>query len=289
MKKISIFLALVLLCGACLAGCNFLGGDKQDDAKHIYFGEYPQSVKADGVTVATEADERGYFLGSDGAYYAAVTAAPCWSEYKFSTGAAITGGEVYYFKVEPIRWRVLSENEDGTALLLCDSILANGAFDLEDNDYENSDLRVWLNAVFYLNAFDSEERMSILTVTVDNSAASTGAEDNPYACEDTEDKVFLLSVAEVTGKTYGFSADPTKSDAVRRKQTTDYARASGVWMSEEEDYYGGGYWLLRSPRHHASTFVCGVRPVGSVDYYDVDYGYSGIAPVVKIQMPVEAE
>lgn len=283
MKKISIFLALVLLCGIFLSAC----GGRADDAKYIYFGEFPQSIKADDVTITSTVDERGYALGSDGAYYAEVTAAPCWDAYKFTTDAPVTAGTVYYFKVEPIRWRVLAEEEDGTALLLCDSIIANGFFDLDDNNYANSDLRAWLNGVFYLAAFDSTEQAEIKTVTLDNSAASTGVTANPYACEDTEDKVFLLSVAEVTNKAYGLASAPDKKDKSRRKQTTDYARATGAWMSEEKDVYGVGYWLLRSPRYHDSAFACGVRSAGSVDYYDVNYGYSGIAPAVKIQLPTE--
>lgn len=43
----------------------------------IYFGEYPQKIKAEGVTVdEAQRDARGYYFGSDNAYYAKVIAAP---------------------------------------------------------------------------------------------------------------------------------------------------------------------------------------------------------------------
>lgn len=46
------------------------------EGDYIYFGEYPQTIKEDNVVISTEQDSRGYFLGSDGAYYAKVVASP---------------------------------------------------------------------------------------------------------------------------------------------------------------------------------------------------------------------
>ena len=39
---------------------------------------------------------------------------------------------------------------------------------------------------------------------MDNSAESTGTSGNPSACEDTQDKVYLLSYKDVNNKEYGF-------------------------------------------------------------------------------------
>lgn len=77
--------------------------------------------------MGTDTDSRGYFLGSDGAYYAKVAAAPYEGGYEFSNMSAVTSGNTYYFKVEPIKWRILSES-NGTALIVCESIIANGHF-----------------------------------------------------------------------------------------------------------------------------------------------------------------
>ena len=77
---------------------------------YIYFGEYPKTIKADNVTIDLNSqDSRGYYLGSDGCYYAAVTADPFNENYTFTNNAAVVSGTVYYFKVQPIKWKILSK------------------------------------------------------------------------------------------------------------------------------------------------------------------------------------
>ena len=49
---------------------------KKEERKILYFGEYPQTIKADDVTIKDEVDKRGYYLGSDGAYYDKIVATP---------------------------------------------------------------------------------------------------------------------------------------------------------------------------------------------------------------------
>lgn len=85
---------------------------------------------------------------------------------------------------------------------------------------------------------------------MDNSAASTTDfgnnldEATKYACEDTKDKIFLLSMKEATS--YGF---PTYNrygvGNARIRKPTDYAKANhALWTST--DGYGGDWWS-RSP------------------------------------------
>ena len=251
---------------------------------YIYFGEYPQTLKADNVTVASTPDDvSGYYLGSDGERYAKVTAAPYGSGYKFSNGTSVTDGTTYYFKVEPILWRVIAKSND-SAIILCDSIIANNAFDGSSNNYEESDIRVWLQDEFYEKAFDDEEIGRIMTTLVDNSVASTGYSPNSYVCEDTEDEVFLLSYDEVTDSAYGFN------DATDRQMlTSDYSRATGAYMSTESLYYGNGWWWLRSPYDFYSLsvrYVCDYGDVSSYDYY-YNGAYSadgGVVPALQIAL-----
>ena len=266
------------------------------DGDYIYFGEYPQTIKADDVTITSTTDSRGYYLGSDGNYYAKVTARPFDMNkgYTFSTGTTITYGSVYYFKVEPIRWRILSEG-NGVALILCDSIISNVAYQpdyIQDrttheyyttannapegtyaDNYKYSNIRKWLNSTFYETAFSSLESLLILTTEVDNSAKSTNPYGqatywdngvNKYACENTNDKIFLLSVEEATNAEYGFASFDTY-DTARRMLTSDYSRATGAWMNTSSDYYGMGYCPLRSP--HCWD--------GFVTYVLCDNGYIG--------------
>lgn len=259
---------------------------------YIYFGEYPQTLKADNVTITATTDSRGYYLGSDNAYYTKVTADPYGNGYTFSDGSTVTDGTVYYFKVEPILWRILSQNDD-TALILCDSIIANKAFDAYNdgnysNNYAESDIRAWLNAEFYNTAFTALEQELILTTTVDNSVASTGYNPNLYACENTNDKVFLLNYAEVTNSAYGFVSSYSTYDNARQMQTSDYSRAKGAYMDTSTDYYGNGYWWLRSPSFFNSFNARYIFDDGYVDNYysydDVSSTSFGVVPALQIRL-----
>ena len=252
------------------------------DGDYIYFGEYPQTIKADSVTITSYIDSRGYYLGSDGYYYAMISANPFSKDntYKFSTGKTITDGKIYYFKVEPIRWRILSE-ENGEAFLLCDSVIAKLGFDSASNNYADSDIRAWLNATFYETAFTSLQQTIILTTEVDNSVESTAYENNPYACENTSDKIFLLSFAEITNSSYGFSSDKKEADVARRMLCSDYAKATGVAVNLN---YGSANWWLRSPSieyWYRGSLVStnGVYSVTIV--HDTCYG---VVPALKITL-----
>lgn len=73
------------------------------------------------------------------------------------------------------------------------------------NNYAKSTIRAWLNNEFYKGSFRSEElRKRILNTEVDNSLASTMDETNENVCENTFDKVFLLSLKEVKDNKLSF-------------------------------------------------------------------------------------
>ena len=271
-------------------------GDAQGE--YILFGEYPQTIKSSDVTVGDVADEDGYYLGSDGERYAKVVADPhpySSSGYTFSDGSAVTRGNTYYFKVEPIRWRILSES-DGSAFILADGIIANKAYDAgNDNNYKNSDIRAWLNGEFLNSAFGEVAQSLIETTEVDNSASSTGNSSNQFACENTFDKVFLLSCREVVNSDYGFSSDDVDYDTARWMTVSDYARSTGAYMDTSISYFGCGDWWLRSPYEYynyngtyRSYYARLVNRYGSAyysDYYDYVYNDSnGVVPALNITL-----
>ncbi len=280
-------------------------GTPNENGDYIFFGEYPQTIKADDVTITTTTDSRGYYLGSDGNYYAAVTATPYTSGYTFTNNATIVSGTVYYFKVDPIRWRILSIDGE-TAFILCDSVIADMAYQSDYtydrstdkyyttangapdgtyvNNYKYSDVRAWLNSTFYKTAFTELQREIILTTTVDNSAYSTGYSSNPNVCEDTEDKIFLLSCRDVTNSAYGFSFSRYEYDIARRMQASDYSRAMGVYMSTSSSYYGNAYWWLRSPNFNYTFLALVVSDDGYVhDGHNNSYS-SGVVPALQIRL-----
>ena len=264
------------------------------EGDRIYFGSYPQSLKADDVKITANQDSHGYYLGSDGCYYAAVKAFPNESRYRFSTGEAITRGAIYYFKVEPIKWRVLSESS-GIAFIVCDGIIANHIFAKNNiNNYAESEIRRWLNNEFYNTAFDPLQQGLIETTNVDNSFVSTIPDrstekwkirKNRYACENTFDKVFLLSMQEATSAQYGFAATGV-SDSAKHRQTSDYSRATGAWMMIINNACNGqGWWWLRSPAHDLEFNVPGICYDGSAyDRYSVRNTNFGVVPALRIKL-----
>ena len=124
---------------------------------------------------------------------------------------------------------------------------------------------------------------------MDNSVYSTGYSSNPYACENTNDKIFLLSYREVTNSAYGFASNSSTYDTARRMQTSDYSRASGVWM-----YYGNGCWWLRSPNNSSSYdarigsyggFVSEGSNDGSADSdHYIKNSIDGVVPALRIRL-----
>ena len=254
--------------------------DKQylRDGDYIYLGEYPQSLKKSNVTVGDTADSRGYYLGSDNCYYARLIASPCQSGYRFSNDAIIDSKSTYYFKVEPIKWRVVSES-NGYATLLCESIIESSRYDDASNSYKDSEIRAYLNGTLLNAAFSALESGILQTVTVDNSLASTGYTSNANVCENTSDKVFLLSYSEALG---------LSSNSARIKSVSDYARASGAWISTIElgDNYGRGMWMLRTPNDTYAHFIRACSYNGEITDggTNVSSTFFGVAPAIKIKL-----
>lgn len=85
------------------------------DKKSVEYGYYPQTLKASDVTILDETKPetdgifKGYYKGSDGCYYAKLTATLHNNEESVTVnGKTMINGETYYFKVEPILWDYIS-------------------------------------------------------------------------------------------------------------------------------------------------------------------------------------
>ena len=156
-------------------------------------------------------------------------------------------------KKQPIKWRVLSVN-GSDAFLLADQNLDAKPYNEEYTDvtWATCTLRTWLNDTFLNTAFTSAEQAAIKNTSVVN-------DDNPYhgteGGENTTDKVYLLSIAEVSNTAYGFNGDFQTSSETREAKNTAYAKECGALESE-----GGCWWWLRSPG-------LGSKGASSVYYY----------------------
>ncbi len=283
-------------------------GNFDPNGDWVYFGSYPKTYQPDTSVITTTQDENGYYLGTDGEKYAKVSANPHSPSCAFNDGTTIVEGTEYYFKVEPIKWRIL-KTENGKALLLCEDIIDAHAFNVEgrnltlnettiyENNYKYSDIRAWLNGYgqeegntkgedwstggFLQTAFTTEEQDFILTTEVDNSVSTAVNSSKEYICENTNDKVFLMSCKEMRNKDYGFISSFSTQNTERRKQTTDYARANSVWYYTEDDsLYNGNYWL-RSPGSSYRA-VYRVDCFGKIEYIASVRNSYGVVPALYI-------
>ncbi len=285
---------------------------------YLYFGSWPQSVKPSSVTVDentyTKIGSRTYYLGSDGEYYTKCVASirnsnGNLSQY-FRNGTKIVSGSTYYFKLEPIKWRVLTNNynNSGKALLLSEMIIDGSVYANSSGvNYKNSSVRSYLNSTFLNRAFTTEARNSIAVTTVDNSARSTNPASNAAqwnsgindrSCENTQDKIFLLSEYEVTNPEYGF-AGFEEEDTARKRVLSDYGRANNIWFQISIIGYSTskGCWWLRSPSYFDNSYTHFIDAVGksgrnafntSEDDIHTAYTYNyknGIVPALTISLP----
>lgn len=239
-------------------------------------GQYPNSVVLDEELIGNlnskgQVNSKGYYEYA-GEQYAKIKAKTDSLNTTFNNGMKIIRDQYYFFKVEPIRWKCLSSDENKaflTSEYLLDTQIYNEMFDNADtmhaqgiyeSNYKNSQIREWLNNFFYNKVFD--DKSLILTTEVDNSVSSTMADSNPYVCQTTSDKVFLLSRKELCDASLGFAGDED-----RICKTTEYSRSNsaGCWMELENKY--SGIYFTRSPNQDWCVDVYLVGPTGNVSNY----------------------
>ena len=194
------------------------------DYRGVYFTQYrPYNYSYSSSTENTDQDDNGYSTNT-----------------------------IYWFSYDPIEWDILIDFS-GKALIITNLLLdsqdyyTNSSYEPFShnggtgyaNNYELSNIRKWLNDNFYNTAFNELQKSFIETTTVDNSAASTGKSSNSYACNNTNDKMFLLSYTEAT--TY------YSSSSARMAKGTDYAKCQGLYVSKASSSLGNSYWWMRSP------------------------------------------
>ena len=262
---------------------------------NITYGIYPQThINNSSLISSLNSDavlsSNGWYLYK-GEYYAKISATPYKNEYKFYDGVSIKSGSKYWFKCEPITWKILSD-VDGYFLLsniVLDSRAyystlstrtINGQTVYPDN-YVYSDIRIWLNEDFYNHAFVFENS-NLLITEVNNSGSTTDYPENPLIAPNpnTFDKVFMPSYSDYKRTDYGFGSS-TSASTTRCCKTTDWAIATGTIPFSDNDRYVAVYWT-RSPAgsHYNKSFAVG--NLGSLNAYDANTSYVGIRPSIRI-------
>lgn len=188
---------------------------------------------------------------------------------KFQVGNTVNFGQ---YEGEPLSWRVL-DLACGRALLISDKGIESLPYNEEWAmiTWEECTIRKWLGEDFFDAAFTDEEKPRILTTRVLNC-------DNDYyhtkGGNDTDDKVFLLSIDEV--KRY-FDRDPD-----RRTQATEHVKSKGAYVSGT----GNCCWWLRSRGYNGDQYAGFVYDDGVV-YVSGDLVYNSgfvVRPVIWVEV-----
>ncbi len=147
-------------------------GTAGKNATYVYFGDWPKTIKSKNIVVNEDEKEvHGaftYYKGSDGYWYVkCIEKKYKWAEnLTYSDGSSVSD-EIKYFKVEPIKWCILTENynESNKAILLSEDILFAEAYydnyinemyrsvdgkEIYPSNYKESRIRAFLNGYTYI-------------------------------------------------------------------------------------------------------------------------------------------
>lgn len=244
---------------------------------NIFFGSYPQSeVKATPAIENAEYDSYGD-AWVDGVKYRRARASDANNKEQF------TESGYRYFKWERIRWRVLA-NDGKTLYVLADTGLDCRSYHEMGAavTWADSSLRKWLNNAFYRTAFSDSERAAIVKQDVDNAAYAAEGQDGT-----TQDDIYIPSLEEMAGRSYGFPADVQSPSPCRQIPASAYAYAMGARLGEED---GTGeqfcWWWLRSPAAKEANpfrYAALIGSSGSFSMYGlVENKYRAVVPVLHI-------
>ena len=246
----------------------------------VEFGNYPQSLVTDSKLIATLNDQPGdwysfgYYYG-DGAigtgnhyktdfmlyrdisyqnekyravyyteYRPRTTAYRFDNQYYFGHESFKTKKVIYWFKYEPIKWRVL---DPARGLLLSELVIdaqpinntvfrerygykfyKDAAHSIPATDWSSCDLRQWLNQDFYRIAFADNQKSLIADTKLENAVYSgngMGRFSVNGKSKATTDKVFLLAAPDAFNTAYGFPTVPSNHEY---NHPCDWGRTAGL-------------------------------------------------------------
>ncbi len=342
------------VCDVCTT-CNECNPVKYTrEGKYIYFGHWPQTLERDENVIAKlnemagkpplprdkenpynwESHEGTTYMWQkiviyNGTKYLGVQMNDYRASGVYSLSSYIMKNgyftfEVYWFKYEPIKWRILTTSGNSAFIMsdialdsfsmqpdrkseMRDDLYAsyNNSTGVPDgtyaNNWEYSFIRSWLNETFYNEVFNDLQKEIIKTAHLDNTARSSNPNDYPkyygYAenagknkfadqCKDTDDKIFLLSLRDITTTAYGFNKDVLAEDPARNLQATDFAKLHGAPMNTNDKKYVT--WYTRSPspangNQGYATFVLDRHAKGAIGSVDL-VPDGGVVPALWITL-----
>lgn len=186
---------------------------------------------------------------------------------------------------QPIKWRVLSVEEDGTALLLADKLLDMQPFDKNGKiDWEECTLRTWLNSTFLNAAFTEAEQEAIAETELETESAAT-----------VTDNIYLLSLEEVSNPEYGFHPLIDCESNTRKAEGTDLSVFNNIWWLRTPIKEEHAYWVCSIDSQGTNrTIVIGtenslwIRPALRLKLSDrAHWSYAGTTASEELEVTVE--
>lgn len=334
MKKI---LCTVLVVVMCLTSVPFVGLVLKAGATEfsvgdiIEFGSYPQTEVKDEALIAelcrnigewepylyySKNEQKNFIYYNDVVYKNQKYRAVYFNEYRaravdtdntdinsYQDDNGYSTNEIYWFKYEPIKWRILNPAE---GLILSENIIDNQAFTntwywpgrdayqdekykIYANNYAESSLRQWLNEDFYDLSFKKYEKDCIKTTTITNYDY---CKSETYSSPNTDDKVFLLAYNQVNGIN-GFPYGSSHNSSYKRKSVvSNYAQCQGAYTID-----GYGSWWLRNAADQYDSWIGseqashvqydgGIRGLGAYLYTQFVHYTNGIRPAMCVDLDV---
>lgn len=202
---------------------------------------------------------------------------------------------------QPIKWRVLAADEND-AFLLADCGLDCKPYNTYHTDvtWETCTLRSWLNGYdsdsntygidfssdnFIDAAFSQAEQSAIRSIGVANDGNSYYGMDGG---NDTTDKIYLLSIDEVSKPSYGFESEYEIDSDTRITVNTAYAKEQGAFSDTEYNSLGSGWWWLRSPGN-GSAMAADVQYSGYGDSESVSMTDVVVRPVLHLNLKAASD
>lgn len=194
---------------------------------------------------------------------------------------------------EDIEWRVLKVGAD-KALLVSKYCLEGRQYDYDTQkscysySWRDSSLREWLNDAFFYTAFSEEEQKAISLTHIDNSK-SQGGKKTQYKMDDydTEDKVFLLSGAEIESYLNfgpGSSCKPTSHALSSGLKLDPNSQKNCIWWARGivEGNISPDYQVLDNS--FDSSSICAQVAVGSGLFKTSIFEIRGVRPALWVSI-----
>ena len=300
---------------------DYVGGTLNEKLKTWYKTKNPSSV--DSYTVYNpvaynKLAPKKYityyaYTYTDGKTYVRVPATNVFgsNSITYSNGETVIDNVDAWFEVQPIKWRILTQEYDGGTIsyLLSEQLLASSCFYInysasQANDYAKSDnyLRDYLTNVFYQDAFSSTDKSKIVgrNLTESDLYPRTHSESTEVALSDQ--KVFAPTYNDMLTAEYGFTTTEVpevgtnqemieNADKARLKSPTDFAIAnytaiaiSTILPTIDRVNGGAGVNFLCSSGSSASD-ACNVEGIGDVSvFHPVFITIAGVCPALLINL-----